>query len=342
MPKTMKQLAGVQFFSWFALFSMWIYTTAGVTSAKYDMHLSSDQVGQLTQIAETLVVDETDKLDRIKEELSGYTDKIKEGASEVTSSVSLANFFLHGHIIPEKELLSAFSAGIQNVSGNPEGLEAARKELSELSALYADDNPGNDQLISYSTFDFIQKNQEQVLGNTGALDQTKLSLISRLKFVQKEYNEGANWVGVCFGVYNGCAALFAFLLIFLAKKTSRKTTHSIALIVGSLSFLSIFFIQNPMLLLIPFIGIGLVWASILAMPYAILTTALPSNKMGYYMGVFNFFIVIPQILAATFLGFFVRQLFHGEAIYAMFLGAASFFIAAILVFFVDDKGEPER
>jgi len=151
------------------------------------------------------------------------------------------------------------------------------------------------------------------------------------------YNTGANWVGVCFSVYNGSAAIFAFLLIVLARLTNRKTTHMIALLVGSISFISIFFIQNPNLLLLPFVGIGLTWASILAMPYAILTGALPARKMGIYMGIFNFFIVIPQILAASVLGFLVKTIFHEQAIYALILGGISFAIAAVMVLFVDDK-----
>ncbi|MBN2891493.1 MAG: MFS transporter [Bacteroidales bacterium] len=153
----------------------------------------------------------------------------------------------------------------------------------------------------------------------------------------KAYNDGADWVGVCFAVYNGAAAILAFLLMFLAKKTNRKTTHAISLFVGSISFISIFFIKDPNLLLVSFVGIGLVWASILAMPYAILTGSLPSKKMGTYMGIFNFFIVIPQILAASILGFFVKNLFNEKAIYALLLGGVSFMIAAISVLFVEDK-----
>ncbi len=151
------------------------------------------------------------------------------------------------------------------------------------------------------------------------------------------YNKGADWVGVGFGVYNGFAAIFAFLLIVLAKYTSRKITHSISLAVGGISLVSIFFISNPDMLLIPFVGIGLAWASILAMPYAILTGALPSNKMGTYMGIFNFFIVIPQILAASILGFLVKRFFADEAIYALILGGISMFIAAFSVIFVKDE-----
>ncbi len=150
------------------------------------------------------------------------------------------------------------------------------------------------------------------------------------------YNEGADWVGMLFAAYNLFAAIFAFLLIYLAKITSRKTTHSIALIIGGISFISIFFIKDPNLLLLPFIGIGMTWASILAMPYAILTGALPSNKMGVYMGIFNFFIVIPQILAASILGYLVKSVFKEEAIYALILGGISLIIAAILVVFVKD------
>ena len=150
------------------------------------------------------------------------------------------------------------------------------------------------------------------------------------------YNDGANWVGVCFAVYNGFAAVFAFLLIWLAKQTNRKITHSIALFIGGLSFISIFYITNETNLLFPFIGIGLAWASILAMPYAILTGSLPSNKMGVYMGIFNFFIVIPQIVAASILGFLIKDLFNEKAIYALLIGGVSLFIAAVFTLFVRD------
>ena len=103
------------------------------------------------------------------------------------------------------------------------------------------------------------------------------------------YNQGANWVGVLFGVYNGVSAVFAFLLPLLAKQIGRKATHAFALTVGGISFISFFFIHDPLVLLIPMIGIGFAWGSILSMPYAILTGSLPANKMGTYMGIFNFY-----------------------------------------------------
>ncbi|HSO87408.1 MAG TPA: MFS transporter [Draconibacterium sp.] len=156
------------------------------------------------------------------------------------------------------------------------------------------------------------------------------------------YNEGANWVGVLFGIYNGFAAIVAFGLPVLAKHTSRKTTHSISLVIGGFGLLSFYFITNPYLLLLSMVGIGIAWASILSMPYAILTGSLPAHKMGVYMGIFNFFIVIPQILAASILGFMMRRFFDGDAIWALVVGGISMIIAAATVFFVDDVDSPNR
>jgi maltose/moltooligosaccharide transporter len=153
------------------------------------------------------------------------------------------------------------------------------------------------------------------------------------------FNEGANWVGVGFAVYNGVAAVVAFALPVLAKWTNRKITHAICLVLGALGFLSIFLITDPRFLLGSMVGVGIAWASILAMPYAILTGSLPPSKLGYYMGVFNYFIVIPQIVAAAVLGFFVGRFFGGEAIYALVVGGVSLVIAAVLTLFVQDEDD---
>ncbi len=155
--------------------------------------------------------------------------------------------------------------------------------------------------------------------------------------ISDEYNKGANWVGVLMAVYNGFAALMAFFLPVIARYTSRKITHLIALTIGGIGLISFYFIKNPTMLIISELGIGFGWASILAMPYAILTGSLPPNKMGVYMGIFNFFIVIPQILAASVLGAFVRHLFKGEAIYALVLGGVSMIMAGMITLWVEDK-----
>jgi maltose/moltooligosaccharide transporter len=156
------------------------------------------------------------------------------------------------------------------------------------------------------------------------------------------FNEGANWVGICFAAYNGFAAVVAFLLPPMARMTSRKTVHMIALLVGGISLVSVYFIGKPTLLIIPMLGIGLAWASILSMPYAILAGALPPKKMGIYMGIFNFFIVIPQILAASVLGFITKHLFRGEAIFALMLGGLFMICAALLVVLVKDVDDPSK
>ena len=151
------------------------------------------------------------------------------------------------------------------------------------------------------------------------------------------YNEGADWVGICFAVYNGVAALTAFLLPVLARHLNRRLTHLIALFCGALGLGSIYLFSDPNLLLLSMVGVGIAWASILSMPYAIISSILPPHKMGYYMGVFNFFIVIPQIVAGALLGWILTHLLGGVAVYAMLVGAASFVVAGLLCLIVDDN-----
>jgi maltose/moltooligosaccharide transporter len=153
----------------------------------------------------------------------------------------------------------------------------------------------------------------------------------------KAYNDMGNWVGVLFAWYNGFAALFAFLLPLLAKKFSRPATHMIALIAGGLGLISFYLFKDERMLIISMAGVGLAWCSILAMPYSMLTRVLPPQKMGVYMGIFNFFIVIPQILAATLLGMLTRHFFSGEAIYTIVVGGCSMIIAALLTLRIKDK-----
>lgn len=153
----------------------------------------------------------------------------------------------------------------------------------------------------------------------------------------KAYNQGADWVGVLFAVYNGVAALAALLIPLMVQATSRRASHAVCLVLGALGLLSFLLIREPGLLWIGMIGVGFAWSSILSAPYSILAGALPARKMGVYMGIFNFFIVIPQLLAATVLGLLLRSFFGGEAIWALVLGAASFAIAAAATFLVHDR-----
>jgi maltose/moltooligosaccharide transporter len=151
------------------------------------------------------------------------------------------------------------------------------------------------------------------------------------------YNDGANWVGIGFAVYNGVAAVVAFAIPLLARRYSPRIAHIICLLCGAAGLFSIYFISHRYLFLGSMVGVGIAWASILAMPYAILTGSLPPSKLGYYMGVFNFFIVIPQIVAAALLGVIVGRLLGGQAIYALMIGAGSFVLAALLMFRVQEQ-----
>jgi maltose/moltooligosaccharide transporter len=153
------------------------------------------------------------------------------------------------------------------------------------------------------------------------------------------YNEGADWVGICFAMYNGIAALAALGLPWLSNKITRKGTHLFALSCGAAGLFSIYFVTDPMMLLVSMVGVGIAWASILSIPYAMLSGALPSNKMGYYMGVFNFFIVIPQIVAAGILGFILKNFFGNDAIMALIIGGVSMLVAGLLSLLVDDKDD---
>lgn len=151
------------------------------------------------------------------------------------------------------------------------------------------------------------------------------------------YNDGADMVGNLFGGYNGIAALAAIIIPFVARATSRKVTHMLALICGGLGLISIYFIHEPQMLWWSMVGVGIAWASILSMPYAILSGSLPPEKMGYYMGVFNFFIVIPQIVAASLLGFILTIFFGGQTIMILVTGGVSMIIAGILSLRIDDN-----
>lgn len=156
----------------------------------------------------------------------------------------------------------------------------------------------------------------------------------------KAYANAGDWVGILQGVYNGVAAIFAFLLPWIAGKISRKGTHALTLLLGAAGFLSFYFIQDPRMLVFPMVGIGIAWAGILAMPYAILAGALPAHKMGVYMGIFNFFITIPQIFNGLIGGVMVKYLYHGKTIYAMVFSGICLLIAAVSVLFVQDKDDP--
>ncbi|WP_375289184.1 MFS transporter [Qipengyuania sp.] len=144
------------------------------------------------------------------------------------------------------------------------------------------------------------------------------------------YNEGANWVNVLFTVYNGIAAVAALALLpAMSRRFGQVATHSICLTIGAAGFLMFFLVRDAQALLLAEVGIGIAWASILAMPYAILASNLPQAKLGVFMGLFNIFIVVPQLLVATVMGSIMQAFFPGEPVWTMLFAAASWLIAAL-------------
>ncbi len=150
-----------------------------------------------------------------------------------------------------------------------------------------------------------------------------------------EYQRGIEWGGVCFATYNGVAFAFAFALIPLSQRFSARAIHRVCLVAAALGLLTVGAWPSPGWLLLSMVGVGIGWASILSMPYALLANAIPPARMGFYMGVFNFFIVLPQIVASTLLGPLVARAFGGEAIHAVLLGGASLLLAALALSWVD-------
>ena len=150
------------------------------------------------------------------------------------------------------------------------------------------------------------------------------------------FNDAGDWVGLLFGLYNLVSIPVALSLGYISKRIGRKRTHMISLVIGGLSFISIYFMPDKYWLILPMIGIGIAWASILSMPYAILAGAINPKKMGVYMGIFNFFIVLPQILNGIIGGPMVKYIYGDEAIFSLVASGVSMIIAALLVTRVKD------
>jgi maltose/moltooligosaccharide transporter len=153
------------------------------------------------------------------------------------------------------------------------------------------------------------------------------------------YQEGVEWAGICFGAYSAVCFLFAFALPPLAERTGRKGTHAICLLAGAAGLLSVSVITNPTMLLLSMVGVGIAWASTLSMPYSILAGAIPPGKTGVYMGIFNFFIVIPEIVAALGFGWVMSNLLDNNRMAAVISGGVFMLVAAALVLRVNDPRE---
>jgi maltose/moltooligosaccharide transporter len=150
------------------------------------------------------------------------------------------------------------------------------------------------------------------------------------------YKEGADWGGVCFAMYSAVCFAFSFALPWMARKLGRKYTHTLCLLCGAAGLISVVVIHNKYVLLLTMLGVGIAWASTLSMPYAVLAASLPADRTGVYMGIFNFFIVTPEICASLFFGWIMIHLLNNNRIYAILAGGIFMLIAAALMQRVKD------
>jgi len=151
------------------------------------------------------------------------------------------------------------------------------------------------------------------------------------------FGEAGDWVGILFGVYNGVSAIIALTLPLIAKRLSKKVTHALALCIGGLSLISFLVFTDPVYLIIPMVGIGIAWGSILAMPYAMLASSIPPKRMGIYMGLFNMSITIPQIVSGIFSGLILKYFFDNNPILCLVMAGVSMFLGAIAALFIKEK-----
>ena len=325
MPNQMVRLAVVQFFTWFALFCMWMYFGPG--TGKKVFH------GQPL------------------------------GTNNPTVEQALA--------APAQRALIERAAGVANsydalkneiAKANPPSTKAG-DVVMRMFGLKADPDPAEkitrDQWARLVAEGFAP-------GKAGALDDDKLAEMRANPLVRtiaasaldhggitpdpaamaadlepqlaaaRLYQAGSAWAGVCFAVYNLVAFLFSFLLLGLTKKFSAKKIHLVCLTIGALGLIGSGFVSSAAMLPVCMVGVGVAWASILSMPYAMLANAIPASRMGFFMGVFNFFITIPQMLASVGLGPVVRSLLGGNAMHAVVLGGVSMLVAAASVTIVRD------
>ncbi len=153
------------------------------------------------------------------------------------------------------------------------------------------------------------------------------------------YQEAGDWVGILFGIYNGVSAIIALGLPVLANRIGRRLTHSVALVLGGLSLLSFYVLSDPAMLIIPMIGVGIAWGSILAMPYAMLANSIPARQMGMFMGLFNMSITIPQIVNGIFGGLILKYFFNTDPLYTIMMAGAFMIFGAISTIFVKVRKE---
>jgi len=321
MPKAMLKLAPVQFFTWLGLFCMWIFFTPAVgkiifNGAPLGVHdeaikaqLDSGNAPQAFKVALSVSELYEKRIDSINQEDSKNTDKLSFSDNMLT-------------MLGLKPATS--SASEQITAGEITSFFTQSSTATTAPSQEKQENP----LIQSIAATWLQHQDDP----TACGQELQQHLQSA-----RDYQAGTGWAGICFASYNLVAFGFAFLLLAIVRVASAKSIHIACLLCGAAGLISAMFIQTPNTLILAMAGVGIAWASILSMPYAMLSNSIPGSKMGFYMGVFNLFIVIPQIIASVGFGPIVKHLFNGNPMKAVTLGGISLLIAAICTLFVDGK-----
>jgi maltose/moltooligosaccharide transporter len=324
MPGPMRKLALVQFFAWFGLFCLWIYFAPGVAKGIFrgaPLGVSNATVDAALDLPENAPV-----LDAA----AAVARRYEERKQQVAGAAPAAGAARGGAL---DAALTMF--GLKSPPPDP----AARLRSTDMAELIEQSltapAPPSSPAERKSP---LVRTVASLLGQNGLAGATPPgaglpvasgAVVERLASARR-YQEGVSWGGVCFAVYNLVAFGFSFVLLALVKRASARTIHVACLVLGGLGLLSVLLVRQPGLLLVSMVGVGIAWASILAMPYAMLSNALPPARMGFYMGVFNFFIVLPQILASVGLGSVMERVLGNDAMKALLLGGGSMLLAALL------------
>jgi maltose/moltooligosaccharide transporter len=324
MPRTMRQLAVVQFFTWFALFCMWLYFVPAVATGVFH----GAPLSLLDPESKSLI--EGEGAGRYIAQAAGvaraYEARKKELAAEASRNAGQHPWY--GAVLQMLGLQPAApDPGAQInamalrtfIASQPSTPVAAPKEEAESPLVRS---------IAAALMRHRVAGRDSVDAARAAQD------IYLALAMARKYQQGAAWGGVCFSAYNGTAFVFAFALLALVKWIPARSIHGVCLICGGGGLLMAVSLQQQYLLIGSMVLVGIAWASILSMPYAMLANAIPAQKMGFYMGVFNFFIVIPQILASVGLGALMKYALGDNPMNAVLLGGGSMVLAGLCVGFV--------
>ncbi len=318
MPKAMKKLAPVQFFTWLGLFCMWIFFTPSVGKKIFNgtpLGVHDDAVHQQikddpSSLAVALAV--TNLYEKRKGVIEAEDREKPDTRSTTDTMLTMFGLKKPAPSAAEKittDELSGFFAAAAHATAAPDKDKAENPLIQTIAGTW-----------------LAHKNDPAACAT---------ELEGHLKSA-RDYQTGTGWAGVCFAVYNLVAFIFAFLLLAIVRVASAKMIHLVCLLCGGAGLVSTMFVTDANMLLLSMSGLGIAWASILSMPYAMLSNSVPGNKMGFYMGLFNLFIVIPQIIASVGFGPIVKHFFNGDPMKAVTMGGISFLIAAACTLFVDN------